>query len=175
MRTIPFTLMAGGFALALPLWAASPKSDVLPPQRRQPTVEFATRLAQPPTAAPVPADLKNLFNPPDFSGPDPDEPRGSAAPRASGQQQASAVAAPLGNRELLETIAARIQPTGSIVVRGKPLLTFAGRTPTVGVGQSFVVTYSDQDHELEVVSIDRTTFTLRYRGEEITRPIKPTR
>ena len=40
------------------------------------------------------------------------------------------------------------------------------------VGTRFTVTYNNEDYELELVRIDRTTFTLRYRGEEITRPIK---
>lgn len=174
MRNVPLAALIASALLAGPLWSASPKTDVLPIPRRQPTVDLATRLARPPSVEPVPEQLKNPFNPPDFGGPDPDEPQTNAG-RAAAQPGASGTAAPLGNRELLETIAARIQPTGSVVVRGKPLLTFAGRTPTVGVGQSFVVTYNDRDHELEVVAIDRTTFTLRYGGEEITRPIKPTR
>ena len=46
---------------------------------------------------------------------------------------------------------------------------------TVGVGQSFLVTFNGQDHELELIAVERTTFTVRLRGEEITRPIKPTK
>lgn len=178
MKTRHLFLLCAGMFVVLPLWAAAPKTDVLPAARRRATVETAVRLTQPPVAAPVPEGLTHPFNPANFNAPDPEEQRANAAARAAGQSastNAGQSTAPLGDRELLETIAARIQPTGSIVVRGKPLLTFAGRTPTVGVGQSFVVTYEGQDHELEVVSIDRTTFTLRYRGEEITRPIKPTR
>jgi hypothetical protein len=43
------------------------------------------------------------------------------------------------------------------------------------VGTRFTVTYNNQDYELELVAIDRTTFTLRYRGEQLTRPIKSVR
>ena len=178
MKTRHFLSVLGIASSATIAWSATPAVDVLPAAQRHATVEKATRLAQPPVAGPVAPDLTNPFNPPDFTAPDPEEQRANAAARAAGQPPPSgpaAQAAPLGNRELLETIAARIQPTGSIVGRGKPLLTFSGRTPTVGIGQSFVVTYEGQDYELEVMAIDRTTFTLRYRGEEITRPIKPTR
>lgn len=169
MKTLRSILLCMAAAMSTPAWSAAPRSDVLPAARRASTVEAAIALTQPPSPAPLPSELKNPFNPPDFNAPDPDQPR-PAGPSATAEP-----AGPMGDREILETIAARIQPTGSIVARGKPLLTFSGRTPTVGVGQSFVVTYENQDHELEVVSIDRTTFTLRYRGEELTRPIKPTR
>jgi hypothetical protein len=43
------------------------------------------------------------------------------------------------------------------------------------VGTRFVVTYNGEDYELELVAIARTTFTLRYRGVETTRPIKSVR
>ena len=172
MKTFARFLFAGLLSAA-PLAAAAPRADVLPAARRQTSVDTAVRLTQPPVPAPVPPDLKHPFDPSDFTAADP-ESGTPAAPRTAEAGPAQP-ARPAGAREVLETIAARIQPTGSIVVRGRSLLTFSGRTPTVGVGQSFVVTYEEQDHELEVVAIDRTTFTLRYRGEEITRPIKPSR
>ena len=172
-RVLLFGLLVGS---ALPAYAATPRADVLPVQRREAVLNTARRLVQPPNAEPVPAELSSPFNPESFNAPDPDDPRGQSAARSTVAESApDQPPGPRGDRELLETIAARIQPTGSIVVRGRSLLTFSGRTPTVGVGQSFVVTYEGQDYELEVVSIDRTTFTLRYRGEELTRPIKPTR
>ena len=43
------------------------------------------------------------------------------------------------------------------------------------IGTRFTVTYGGQDYELELTAIDRTTFTLRYRNEETTRPITPTK
>jgi hypothetical protein len=73
----------------------------------------------------------------------------------------------------LEKLAGQISPTGVIQLRGAPRLVIGGKP--FEVGTRFTATYNSQDYELELVSIDRTTFTLRYRGEEITRPIKPVR
>ena len=120
------------------------------------------------------------FNPLNFDKPDAseldakaaaDRAAGINAPRTAG---AGAVtkAAP-GDREMLEKLAAQISPSGVIQLRGAPRLVI-GNKP-FEVGTRFTATYSNQDYELELVSIDRTTFTLRYRGEEITRPIKPVR
>jgi hypothetical protein len=44
---------------------------------------------------------------------------------------------------------------------------------SVKVGTHFSVTLNGQEYDLELASIDRTTFTLRLNREEITRPIKP--
>jgi hypothetical protein len=60
-----------------------------------------------------------------------------------------------------------------IQLRGAARLVIGNRP--FEVGTRFTATYNNQDYELELVAIDRTTFTLRYRGEEITRPIKPVR
>lgn len=161
-------------------WSASKPavSDIVAPPKRQQTVDTATRLSLPPAPVPAPTTLLSPFNPADFDQPDPEEQRANAAAGIrptgpAGQAGPAKPAGPVGDRELLEVIAARIQPTGSVNVRGKPLLTFPGKT--VGVGQSFLVTYNGQDHELELIAVERTTFTLRLRGEEITRPIKPTK
>lgn len=149
-------------------------SDLVAPAKRQETVDKAIRLTRQPTTVPVPAKFPSPFSPVNFEQPDPEEQKANAAAgiRTAGQTPAGPAqpAGPVGDRELLEVIAARIQPTGSVTVRAKPLLTFPGKT--VGVGQSFLVTYNGQDYELELVGIERTTFTLRLRGEEITRPIK---
>jgi hypothetical protein len=41
----------------------------------------------------------------------------------------------------------------------------------VKMGAHFTITYKSQDYDLELTGIDGTNFTLRYRNEEITRPI----
>ncbi len=58
-------------------------------------------------------------------------------------------------------------------LRGAPRLIIANKP--FEIGTRFTVTYNGQDYELELTSIDRTTFTLRYRNEETTRPITPTK
>ena len=167
-------LLAGlaGFALALPaaLQAARVTSDLQPAPKRQATVTNAERLAQRKSPPPLPADLVSPFNPPNFDKPDPAE-----APPALPAAGAVAVqtVAPAGDRETLEKLAAQITPSGMMHLRGAPRLVI-GNKP-FEVGTRFTATYNNHDYELELVAIDRTTFTLRYRGEEITRPIKPVR
>ncbi len=74
---------------------------------------------------------------------------------------------------MLDKLAAQISPTGVIMLRGAPRLVISNRP--FEVGTRFTATYNNQDYELELVAIDRTTFTLRYRSEEVIRPIKPVR
>jgi hypothetical protein len=153
-------------------------SDLTPPQKRQATVDTAERLAQRKAPAPLPADLTSPFNPPDFDKADPSDPTNAPRPTPStaGQGTPPAPTAPVAPptaRETLETLAAQITPSGMIQMRGAPRL-IIGNKP-FEVGTRFTATYNNQDYDLELVAIDRTTFTLRYRSEEITRPIKPVR
>lgn len=159
-------------------------SDLVTPEKRRTTVELALRLTRPPEPIALPAEIAQPFNPPGFDQPDPGELRAAAqSPRVNptgGSPGGTAVSGapvppdgPKGDREILENIAAKILPTGTIIpTNGDPLLTFGRKN--VKLGSHFTVTNSanGQDYELELVAVDRTTFTLRYRNEEITRPIK---
>jgi hypothetical protein len=150
-------------------------SDLAPAPKRQTAVDVAEKLAHRPPVPPLSADLPSPFNPPDFDKPDPSE-APVVAPKptpAAGVVGANAAAAPATDRQTLETLAAQITPSGVIMLRGAPRLIFANKP--FEVGTRFTATYNNQDYELELVAIDRTTFTLRYRGEDVTRPIKPVR
>lgn len=179
MRIRALTLGIVSVLMALPpafgAAAAKGKSDLLPPARRKETVDKAQWLTRTPEPA-VLAEGETLplpFNPPDFNRPDPGEARTAAGSQAAGPAAAAAPAGPTGNLEILETLAARLVPSGTFIIGGAPQLVIGkNRFP---VGTKFTVTYNNEDFELELVSIDRTTFTLRYRGEETTRPIKPVR
>ena len=70
-------------------------------------------------------------------------------------------------------LAGQIQPSGTIQLRGTSRLIISNRS--FEVGTHFTVTYNEQDYDLELTAIGSTTFTLRYRDEDITRPIRPTR
>jgi hypothetical protein len=157
--------------LALPAvsFAARVKADVQPAQKRQATVANAERLAQRKPIVPLPADLPSPFNPADFDKVEQPE---QATIAAVTQGAPVPVVAP-GDRDTLEKLAAQITPSGMMHLRGAPRLVI-GNKP-FEVGTRFTATYNNQDYELELIAIDRTTFTLRYRGEEITRPIKPVR
>jgi hypothetical protein len=152
-------------------------SDLMPPTRRQTTVDIAERLARPPVPAPVPDDLPQPFNPPGFDLPDGAQPSGNkgTGPRANNAPVPGVPApvAPPGDREILEILASRLPAAGSATVRGKPILIMG--TNRFEVGTKFTAVYNNQDYELELVAIGNTSFTLRYRNEEFIRPNRPTR
>ena len=154
------------------LQGAKVTPDLLPPQRRQTTVATAERLARQTPPPSLPGGLVSPFNPKNF-----DKAEATEAPRTNAEQTAAAPekpAAPLGDRQILEILAAQLSPTGTMThFDGTPRLVMGSKR--FEVGTRFTVTYNNQDYELELVTIDRTTFTLRYRGEEITRPIKSVR
>lgn len=159
-------------AVAAPAPAAAQASDLVAPEKRRPIVELAQRLAKPPPPPPLAADLVQPFNPAAFGQPDPEELRAIAAAQAA-QQAASAQAKPSSDSEFLRLIASRVQPTGSLMLSSGPLLIFGKKR--LRVGDQFTVTYEGQNYTLDLVAIDRTTFTLRLNKEEIVRPIKPTK
>ena len=74
------------------------------------------------------------------------------------------------DREILSTLASQIVALGMVELRGTPRLVIGNRL--FEVGTRFTAAYNSQHYEVELVAMDRTTFTLRYRGEEVTRPIK---
>lgn len=162
-RTIRLGLAASALALSSAAYGARATSDLLPPQRRQATVEIAERLTNRPPPAPLPEELISPFNPPGFS----QRPAKSGTPVAAAPEEP---AGPPSDRETLEMLAAQIQPTGMFHFRGKPLLLIGGKR--FEIGTRFTATYNNEDYELELVAIESTSFTLRYRGEEITRPIQ---
>jgi hypothetical protein len=144
--------------------AAKPASDIQGLDMRRAVVEKAERLARDPAPQPLPADVTSPFSPAGFEGA-PSE--GAAAPGDSRRQ----AAAPQTDQALLATVAGRIPTTGTIILGARPLL--ISGTNRIEVGSHFTVVYSGQEYELELVAIDRTTFTVRYKGEEFTRPTKP--
>lgn len=176
----PLVVVALAFAGLAPWAAAKPASDLLPPEKRRAAVELAQHLTRTPEPVPVPADLRHPFNPAGFDQPDPEELKAAAAaggrapgPVPSGGDSTAAAnqpARPPGEREILESLAAKLPTTGMVEFNGERLLLLSrGR---VKIGDKFTVAFNGQDYELELVAIDRTTFTLRYHGEEITRSIK---
>lgn len=167
-------------ALAFPVagFAARAAFDIPPPSKRHGAVELAQRLAARKAPPPVPAELPSPFNPPDFEKREaaeapatPGGARPAGAASAGGNAAPAQPAVPVDDRAILEAVAAKIPATGMITFGAKPILTVAGGK-RFEIGSTFTVSYDNHDYDLEVVAIDRTTFTLRYRGEEVTRPIR---
>jgi len=167
-RFFPIPVPALAALLALPSLSAAVaprraravESDLVPSEARQPVLELANKLARPSEPVPVSAGLKTPF---DFDKPAPDE-----VPVQNGQPaEAPAVKGP---REILESVASLIKPDGTFVIQGQPILVFRQRR--LKVGDKFTITFDGTDYELELVAIASTSFTLRYKDEETTRPIK---
>lgn len=139
--------------------------DVLPPQRRKPSVELAQKLSSVETILPRSESAPNPFAPEDFLAPDPDEEAARLAALKAAESNK-----PVSDHDLLEAISAKLEPSGTASVGGQPMLLFPGKR--LRRGESFVITFDGRDFELEITDIQRTTFSLRYKGAEITRPIK---
>lgn len=178
MKTRLFlSLSVGGMLfLAAEASAQRGRADILPPQRREAAVANGQKYAQRQALPELPDTTPNPFNPANFDQPDPESLPPVApktGPAAAGGAGAGAAAAPrpAGDREILETLAMRLNPSGTFVLGERSMIIIDRNR--FEVGTKFIVTYDERDYELELVAIDRTTFTLRYRGEEITRSIKP--
>jgi hypothetical protein len=144
-------------------------SEIAPPDKRHLAVEKAVHLAKIKKADALPDDLFNSFSPPGFDLTDAEE--AAAAARLLAGNAGPAVVAPPTDRELLEAIASKISPSGTVNLGGHPMLMFGKKF--VKTGAHFTVTYKGIDYDLELTEIEGTNFTLRYNRAEITRPVKP--
>jgi hypothetical protein len=167
-KTAAVLMIAFASGLLAPAWAAKAVSDILPPERRRVVVESALQIARRTAPPPSGPETPNPFNPPGFGKADKSEARQG---RGTGDKAGPvAPAAPSSDRDVLAAVASKIPASGTIVLGGKPLLTSGMNR--IEVGSHFTVVYNGQEYELELVAITSTTFTVRYRGEEFTRPIK---
>lgn len=158
------------FVLAGAARAAPSTADVPAPEKRRATVDQALALAATSAPAPLTGELVNPFNPSAFGQPDPEEMKAILAAQ-NAAAQAAAQSKPTTDRQLLQLIAAKIMPSGTVIIGGEARLIFGQKR--LHVGDRLTVTYDGQDYPLELTAIDRTTFTLRLNRDEITRPIKP--
>ena len=154
-----------------PLASARVESEIAPPDKRKVSVEKASALAKQKLVAALPGELIQPFAPPGFDLTDAEEAAAAAAAARLANQNNPAAPLPPSNHQLLEEIVSKVKPSGTIYVGGKPLLMFGKRF--VKTGSHFTVTYKGNDYDLELTQIDGTNFTLRYKSDEITRPIQP--
>ena len=140
--------------------ARAVQSDLAPTEARQLVLDLAAKFSHPSEPVPLAAGLKSPF---DFDKAEPDPTPMPGNP----SQPAPAKDA----RDILETLAPMITPTGTIMLFGRPpILVFGSRN--VKVGGKLTITFENNDYELELVGATSTSFTLRYKDQETTRPIK---
>jgi hypothetical protein len=145
-------------------------SEIAPQEKRRPAVEKAAEIAKQVRPAPLPKNLILPFSPPNFDLTDEEE--AAAAAAAARRANPGAVSSLPSDHQLLSEIIAKVKPSGTMTApNGRQLLMFGKRF--VKIGTHFTVTYKGSDYDLELTDIDATNFTLRYKSETITRPIKP--
>ncbi|SDS11609.1 hypothetical protein [Opitutus sp. GAS368] len=88
----------------------------------------------------------------------------------SGETNPRTAAGPRNDHELLRAIATSLKPSGYIVLGGQPSISFGQKR--VKAGGVLTITFEGNQYTLEIVSIDRTNFTLRLNREEFTRTLK---
>jgi hypothetical protein len=161
--------------IAVPAAHARIESELASPDKRRVTVERAVQLARQTAVKPLPTEIPLPFAPAGFDLTDAEEAAAAAAAArsaAANNPGAALLPPPPTDRQLLESIVAKIAPSGSIYPPGggKPVLIFGKRL--VKTGSHFTVTYKGADYDLELTDIDGSNYTLRYNREEITRPIQ---
>jgi hypothetical protein len=163
--------MIAALGVMAPYAGARVESEIAPPDKRRLSVEKAVQIARQTKPAPLPAVLSLPFAPPGFDLTDAEEAAAAAAAARLANQGNSAAPAPPSDHELLLEIVGKVRPSGTAYIGNTPLLIFGKRI--VKTGAHFTVTYKGNDYDLELTQIDGTNFTLRYKSDEITRPIQP--
>jgi hypothetical protein len=135
--------------------ATAVPSDILPPHKRAASVDLAGRLAKSaePEGAQVLDDLKNPFN-----------------PSAEAHVDAKLVR-PTSDKELLTALADQLRPTG-VMGREDALVLLLKGQKGVKLNDKLTLSFDGAAYDVEVIAIDRNSFSLRYNQAEITRPIK---
>lgn len=147
--------------LAIPTFGQN-AATVMPVRDREAILALAERLlAQDSTE--LTADL-NLLR-------DPFEVMIADVPVADTGPQVVVAAAPRYNdSQILEAIAPRVNPTGSVRIGGVDYLLFGQKR--LKVGELLTITYEGSVYMIEITSIERNNFRIRLNSEELVRPIK---
>ena len=142
------------------LWAeAAP--DIPPPKKRAAAVDLARTLL---ATKPIDSAEEEL------AGMNPFNPVQPVTESVDSVNTTVAISPTLSGRDLLENISETVTPSGMMQLGDRQILVFGQKK--FKVGDHIPVVYQGSTYELEVSAIDRTSFTLRLKNEEITRPIK---
>jgi len=133
----------------------SAPADIQPSQKRAAVVEQANQLAKvtPLEEAQLPDNIRSPFNP------------------TAVEVRDTHLNRPASDKELLVILAEQLQPTGVMGREDSMVLLLKGQKG-VKVNEKLTVSFDGTSYEVEVISIDRYNFSLRYNQAEITRSIK---
>ncbi|ATC64511.1 hypothetical protein CMV30_11415 [Nibricoccus aquaticus] len=73
------------------------------------------------------------------------------------------------NRTLLAALSEQLEPKGTFVLGGESIILLGQKK--LKVGERYPITFEGAVYELEITAIETTRFSVRYKNEEITRPI----
>ncbi len=156
-----------GLGLAGGLATAQAVESVLSPTKRQEMLDMGKALVATREITPVTA---NPFSPPAFAEVVAALGRSPTTTTPSDDGARAPVAGPRTDRDILQAIAASLKPSGYILLGNQPSLSFGQKR--VKPNGTLTITFEGNQYTLEIVSIDRTKFTLRLNREEFTRTIK---
>lgn len=149
-----------------PIAGLAQRSDILPSNRRQPAVDQAQVIVSRPDLQPLEETINNPFYPNSLKAPPP-------APVVEGEEVPTepVYRGPVSNRELLDTVAPQITPSGTMTLGGYPLLLFGQKK--VKVGDKLPILFEGERYTLTISAIEGSNFTLQLGDAELTRPINP--
>ena len=155
MRISRASFLLGGLLTgASPVWAQGGGIPISAPSVRDATLAIAARLAEPDG----PVQRETLSKDPFF-------PLASDLNDVAPKRGDS-----LSAQERLDLIAAQINPTGSVELGGEPQLLFTEKRQKIG--DKLTVSIDKVEYVVEIVSIEKNRFRIRYNGLETTRSIK---
>jgi hypothetical protein len=164
VKTILRALLCWSFAGAASVLAA----DMIDaPQKRQAIVSTAKALAGRDKGKAIVAMPVHPFLTTKRKEGDAEKPESVQAPVQSANP---AVPLPPTPREILEQIAAKLTPSGTMVIGDEPRLVINKSMLTVG--SHLTVSLMQQEYDVEISAITLTTFTLKMGAVEVTRTTK---
>ncbi len=135
-------------------------ADVAAPGRRAEVTELARQLV----VIKAPETPSVIYNPFTLSGA-----RTGAAVVTADPALASVFSSPGNDRELIDKLASKIEPSGTVVMGGEAILLLGQNRLKVGDRHS--INFEGATYEVEIIAIESTRFSIRYKNEELTRPI----
>ena len=160
MKTILLVFVALGSVMVV---IAAPPAAVSPVRSRIATVEVAEQLLKPSTATLAASSTINPFT---LSG-------NRSVESSDGNQAAALAAVMASNKTLLSALADQLEPKGTFIVGGDAIILIGQKK--LKVGEKLPISFEGTIYELEITSIEATRFSVKFKNEEITRPIAITK
>lgn len=158
MSTIQYATCIAGLLLSS-LCAAQPaRVDVPATQQRMPSVNRAAALSSQNAPKGIPSTLSNPFASSNLE-----------AVEATVAAPIVKTARPSSDRDFLALLASQLAPTGTFILNGEPIILFGQKR--MKVGDKVPLYFESSVYELEIAGISQTSFTVRFKNEELTRQI----